>query len=249
MTTPISDPMQAAMTAKEEPRERTYFGDVVTVDAWFCVLEKGVGKRVFDPSRDDVAQRRTVVKIEISPLKGDFVISQEVLHFETEWLNFTLPSLKTLGIELGQLKGRYVQIKRMPTGETYVAKRDGQTKDKTAIVFERLFDDGAACVQAADAFFASRGQSNAGNTSANGSAVGHADLPADLGLPPEQAFALRSLPALWKASGNNAGQFKTLIESNPMINKYYPWDHPHVQGLVSGSADDLFPERDPSLPF
>lgn len=246
MTAPSADPMQAAMTATQEPRERTYFGEVVTVDAWFCVLEKGVGKRPFDPTRDDIGMRRTVIKLEIDPLKGEFLISQEVLHFETEWLNHTLPSLKGLGVELGQIKGKYVQVKRVPTGETYVNKQDNKTKDKTALVFERIFDVPADCIQAAEQFFASRGQSSAAPAT-NGSTVGHAELPTDLGLPPEQAFALRSLPALWKASENNPEQFKALIESNPMINKHYPWSHDQVQALVKGVIDTT--ESNDDLPF
>lgn len=239
MTTQTVDPMQAAMTATKEPLERTYFGEIVTVDCWFAVLQKGVGKVPFDPTRHDAGQRRTVIKIEIQPLKGEFLITQECLHFEAEWLNCTLPSLQKLGIDLAALKGRYVQAKRMPTGATYTNKNN-ETKDKTGLVFERVFADGADCVKAADEFFGSRGQRGK---------VEEAKLPEDLGLPPEQAFALKSLPALWKASGNDADKFKTLIESNPMISKYYPWSHTAVQGLISGNLDDLFPERNPNLPF
>jgi hypothetical protein len=243
-STPI-DPMAAAMGATEEPKDRTYFGEIVTADAWFVVLEKGVGKRLFDATRDDAGQRRTAIKIEIDPLRGEYLVGQECLHFEAAWLNCTLPSLKQHNIELGQLKGRYCQAKRVATGQTYVNK-NGETKEKTGLVFVAFYETGADCIQAAEAFFKGRG---AGSSNGNGGAVESAALPSDLGLPPEQAFALRSLPALWKASGNNATAFKTMIEQNPLISKYYPWDHAHVQGLVSGTADDLFPERDPSLPF
>lgn len=236
MTTQTANPMDAAMHATEEPKERTYFGEVVTVDAWFAILRKGVGKVAFDPGQHDVADRRTVIKLEIDPLKGDFLITQECLHFEDEWLKFTLPSLQKLSVDLASLKGRWVQLKRVPTGRTYQNKSN-ETKDRTAIVFEKVFADGAGCVAAADAFFAKRGTGT----------VESAALPADLGLPPEQAFALRSLPALWKASGNNAEKFKALIDQNPLISKYYPWEHTHVQGLVSGGVADLFPEED--LPF
>lgn len=245
MTTQTIDPMQAAMTATKEPLERTYFGEVVTVDCWFVVLERGTGKRPFDPTRDDPGMRRTAIKIEIQPLKGEFLITQECVHFAAEWLNHTLPSLQKLGIQLADLKGRYVQAKRVPTGATYTNKQN-EIKDKTGLVFERLFADGADCVQAADAFFASRGQP--GGSGGGAGKVVETDLPADLGLPPEQAFALKSLPALWKASGNDAEKFKALIDSNPMISKYYPSTHPQVQALIGGTIENADDEVE-DLPF
>lgn len=239
MASMTSDPMTAAMTATEEPRDRTYFGEIVTADAWFAVLEKGVGKRLFDPSRDDPGQRRTVIKLEIDPLKGEYLISQECLHFEDAWLHHTLPSLKALGVtDLATLKGRYCQVKRVATGQTYVNKQ-GETKDKTALVLVTLYADGAACIQAAEAFFATRGQQ-----SATAAATGHEPAP-EAGMPAEQAFALRSLPALWKTSNHDAARFQQLIEQNPLISKYYPWESAAVQQLVTGQpgviADDELP--------
>lgn len=221
MTTASIDPMNAAMSATEEPKERTYFGEIVTVDCWFVVLQKGVGKQVFDPTRHSVEQRRTAIKIEIDPLKGDFMVTQECLHFEAEWLNCTLPSLKKLNVELSALKGRYCQAKRIPTGQTYTNKQ-GETKEKTGLVFVEIYADGAACVQAAEQFFGSR--------------VEAATEPGN----PEKDFALKSLPALWKASNRNKDHFKTMIEQNPLIAKHYPWNSNVVQALVNDDADDLF---------
>lgn len=237
MTTATLDPMAAAMSATDEPRDRTYFGEIVTADAWFVVLEKGVGKRLWDASRDDVNTRRTAIKIEIDPLRGEYLITQECLHFEQTWLKCTLPSLRALGADLGSLKGQFCQVKRVSTGETYVNKQ-GETKEKTGIVFIALYPDAESCVRAADEFYAHRG------STANGTP---AESTPETDLSPEQAFALRSLPALWKASGSDPAKFKTLIDQNPLISKYYPWNHPHVQGLVRGDTSDLFPEAD--IPF
>lgn len=212
--TATTDPMAAAMNP--EPQDRTYFGEVVTADAWFVVLEKGVGKRVFDPTHDEVEKRRTAIKIEIDPLKGDYLIAQECLHFEPEWLTCTLPSLKKLNIELSSLQGKFVRAKRIPTGQTYTNKQ-GATKDKTGIVILEVFQDGATCIQAAEGFFGSKGEES---------------------LSPEQDFALKSLPALWKASGGDKTRFQTMIEQSPLVAKYYPWSHPTVQALI---ADDDLP--------
>lgn len=213
--------MAAAMGATEEPKERTYFGEIVTADAWFVILQKGVGKRIFDPTRDPVEQRRTAIKIEIDPLKGDFMVTQECVHFATEWLNCTLPSLKKLGVELSGLKGKYCQAKRVPTGETYTNKQ-GEVKDKTGLVILEIYPDGQACVQAAEAFFGSKQEAT--------------EEPGN----PEKDFALKSLPALWKASNRNKDHFRTMIEQNPLIAKHYPWGSNVVQALVNDDPDDLF---------
>lgn len=243
------DPMAAAMNAKKEPLDRTYFGEVITVDSWFCVLQKGVGKRPWDGTHDDVKDRRIAIKLEIQPLKGQYTISQECLTFEAEWLSHTMPSLQKLQADLHTLRGKFASVKRVPTGENYKNK-SGEIKEKTAIEFVAVYGSQDACQDAADTFFASRGGSNGG--SGNGRGVETETLPeppSRPSLPPEQEFALKSLPALWKASGNDKAKFTDLILQNPLINKYYPLEHPHVQGLISGTLDDLFAERDPNLPF
>lgn len=243
MTTAPADPMTAAMDATKRPIDRTYFGEVVTVDAWFCVLEKGVGKRPWDSTRDGIDQRRTVIKLGIQPLRGQYLIEQECLHFEPEWIDHTMPSLKQVGVDLRALKGKYCQVRREPTGRQYQNKQ-GETRDRTAIVFQQLFGTRDACQAAADAFFAQRG---IGQSAPLNGATGmpQADLPQDLGMPPEQQFALNSLPALLKASGNDTAKFVELIRQNPLINKYYPPEHPHVRALINASA----PDADDGLPF
>ena len=234
------DPMTAAMNATKEPRERVYFGEVITVDSWFAVLQKGVGKRLWDSTRDDVKDRRVVIKIEIQPLRGEYTVSQETLSFETAWISHTMPSLLKLQADLHTLRGKYVQAKRVPTGETYVNKSN-ETKDRTALEFAAVYDSQDACQAAADTFFGERQSSSAAY-----SGMPEADLP-NTSMPPEQQFALNALPALWKASGNDKEKFAKLLGENPLISRYYPITHPHVVGLIGGSIDDLFPENDPLL--
>lgn len=229
------DPMTAAMNAKKEPLERTYFGEVITVDSWFCVLQKGVGKRLWDSTRDDVKDRRIVIKLEIQPLKGEYTISQEALSFESTWLEHTMLSLQKLQVDLHTLRGKFASVKRVPTGEQYKNKA-GDLKDRTALEFVAVYDTLEACVAAADAFFATRsGGSGAGR------GVEEETLPDPRSaMSPEQQFALNSLPALWKASGNDKEKFAQMLLENPLISRHYPFTHPHVQGLIGGDVDDLF---------
>lgn len=157
-----------------------------------------------------------------------------------------MPSLQKLQADLHTLRGKFASVKRVPTGENYKNKA-GEIKERTALEFVAIYDTLDACQAAADAFFAPRG-----GGSGNGRGVEEEALPdprSQPAMPPEQQFALNSLPALWKASGNDKDKFADLLSQNPLISRYYPINHPHVQGLISGSVDDLFPEHDPSLPY
>lgn len=247
MTTVQDDPMAAAMNAtKQQQGDRAYFGEVITVDSWFCVLQKGVGKRPWDATRDDAKSRRIVIKLEIQPLRGQYTISQETLTFENTWLDFTMPSLQKLSADLHALRGKFAQVKRVPTGEQYKNKA-GELKDRTALEFVAIYDTLETCQDAADAFFGEKGAANAPYAG-----MPSADLPADLGMPPEQQFALNALPALWKASGNDKAKLAKLISENPLISRYYPADHAVVQNMINGTIGDLFPQdgsNDDKLPF
>lgn len=238
MTT-LTDPYTAAMTAPDQ--ERHYFG-IATVDSWFCILEKGVGKRLWDATRDAVSDRRIAIKLSIECAKrdgGTYSVDQEALNFEPIWVRYTLPSLQKLGVtDLRALNGQSCHIKRVATGERYTNKQNEQ-KDKNAIVFIELFENTEACSAAQEAFYG--GRSNGGGKAG----VEEVDVPEPPkpAMPPEQQFALNSLPALWKASNHNAEAFTKLINDNPMIRKWYPADHPHVKALmgayIDAPADDI----------
>lgn len=239
MTTGLVDPYTAAMTAPEQ--ERHYFGLVTTVDSYFCVLQKGAGKRLWDATRDPQSDRRIAIKLSIECAKKDggvYSVDQETLNFERAWVGFTLPSLQKLGIsDLRALNGRPCHVKRVATGERYTNK-SGEQKEKSAIVFLELFDDTEACSAASEAFY--------GERRANAS-VEEADVPEPpASMPPEQQFALNSLPALWKASGNDPAKFTGLIEANPMIKRWYPATHPHVKALMAGTIGEA---PDDGIPF
>lgn len=243
-STPVNTQQQPdayddAMNPQPVSLERTYFGEVTNVDVWTCVLEKGTGKRKFDPGRDNPDQKRTAIKLQIAVEKkdgGSYTVDQDVINTAPEWQRYTLPSLRKLALDLRTLKGRWVKITRKPTGETYTNKSQ-EVKDRTAIVFEELYADRDACKAAADAFYASRSQSSNGNGQSNieqpapPQAGAPSAAPAS-GNTQERQFALDSLKILWQASGENQPAFLAMIAANPMISKYFSADSPEVRDIT-----------------
>lgn len=218
------DPFASAMNPQERQQERTYFGVVAIVDAWHCVLQKGVGKRPFDPSVDDINQRSTAIKLSIEVEKRDgttYTIDQDTLDWSKEWTKFTLPSIRQLGIDLRNLKNACVQIKRENTGETYTNK-SGEVKEKSAIVFIATYPDQAAMKAAADAFYTPRG-----NTAATTPPV----TPPDDG---EYAFAVQTLGMLWKAVKEDEDAFLKAIGNNPLLTKYFDANSDAVKKYTLG---------------
>jgi hypothetical protein len=219
------DPFAASMNPTQPTQDRTYFGEVVTVDAWFCVLEKGKGKRVFDPTTDDINQRSTAITISVECAKrdgGTYTVDQDVLDWTKEWREFTLPSLRQLGVDVRNLKGQFVQVKRQPTGETYKNKQD-EVKNKSALVFMATYPDLEAMRVASEVFYTPRnGQSEASAPATQPEAT-------DSG---ERAFALDTLNALWKFCKGDKAKFLEALRANPMVLKHFPEDSDEVKDLL-----------------
>lgn len=227
-TTTMSDPYEAALNPQTQTGDKTFFGEVVQVDCWFCVLQKGSPKRVWDATHDSVDQRRTAIKISIQPLRGQYTIDQDTVDFAKDWTAHTLPSIRQLGLSLRDLKGKCVKLTRKPTGEQYTNKA-GETKDRTAIVFLEIYPDRTACQAAADAFFAERGSGNGNNSTQTQATAtpGQADTSAQ-----ERQFAAQSLPLLWDASGKNVQAFLGMLKANPMISKFFDAGSPEVRAFT-----------------
>ncbi len=218
------DPRDVAMPARPRARERAYFGEVTIVVRWFCVLEKGVGKRPFDPTRDHLDQRRIAIKIGISPLRGAYAVEQDVVDCSKAWQRYTLPSLRAHQLDLRTLQGRFVQVHRVPTGETYI-NRSGETKRRTALVFVAVYVDRASCQAAAHAFY---GRSAAQCAQAQPVYTAARLQQGDFA---ERAFAAQALPVLWQASGADTALFLALIAAHPVIARYFGPQSPEVTDL------------------
>lgn len=227
-TPDVMDALDAAMNAKALPGNRTFFAEVTTIDTFFCVLIKGQGKVLFDSGVHSEDQKRVAIKLIAVPVKGEFELKQDTLATANDWLKFTLPSLRKIGQTLKTLKGQFVRVQKVPTGDTY--KKGDETIDRTALVFEDVFADRAACVAAADAYWAERKSSNGQADAAPETAQASASTePENDG---ERQFALDSLPMLWKAAKEKYEPFIAMIEGNPMIAKYVRRDSPEVVVLT-----------------
>ena len=208
---------------------RTFFGEVTISERWFCVLEKGIGKRPFDPVHDQGRQRRIAIKLAITPLQGNFAVEQDVVDSSRAWQRYTLPSLREHQLDLHTLRGCYVQVCRVPTGETYV-NQAGETKRQTALVFVAVYFDRATCQAAAQAF--SRRMATHGElTSLQPARVPAASSPQQ-GDFAERAFAEQALPILWQASGADQQRFLALIAAHPVIAHYFGPDSLEVTHLI-----------------
>jgi len=236
-TATISDPYDTAMNPSQPTQERTYFGLVTIVDPWFCVLQKGVSKRPFDATVDDMTQRSTAIKLSVEVEKRDgdtYTLDQDTLDWSKEWRDFTLPSLRQLTIDLRTLKGRYVQVKRQSTGETYTNKTTGELKAKSALVFMAVYDDLAAMKAAAEVFYTPRGSSSDAAPAAQPvpSRPVASPAPAASENSAERQFAEQSLTMLWKALGNDVDKFYAAIETNPMIARHFNRESAEVRDLT-----------------
>jgi len=149
------DPLDAASSATLAPR--SYYGQI-EIDAWFCVLERGKGKVIYDPQQHSADQRRTAIKISLLPLPEQnvqFPLEREMIAESREWAGIVLPSLKALGINnVREANGKWAKMQQVPSGRKY-RNAKGEEKEATTFKFLALYPDEAAC-QAA--YMADRGQ-------------------------------------------------------------------------------------------
>lgn len=221
---------------------KTYFGQV-SMDAWFCILEKGTGRVPFDPTQHRPEQRRTAIDIAIQPLPSsgfEWAIERRMLAESTEWAGKVLPSIKALGIEPKDLQGKWVQAELIPTGRTYTSKATGETKEATTFRFVAVYQTEAEAEAAAAALFGSNGNSSNGD----------GEIPLDPGPAPaagatsngsnganqEKTTAAAFLPALWQQAGQDVTQFLSLIAGNPLTSKYFTLNSPEVLALVTAGS-------------
>lgn len=229
------DPVEAAMNPQTP--ERSYFGQITT-DWFFCVLERGAGKVVFDALKHGPDQKHVAINVTLMPLVSDRVpnpnpISRDVVDFEKEWTSVTLPSLKALAVDLRTVKGQWAHIKLVKTSE-YTAK-DGTVKDKTAIKLVELFPSQAACEAARDALFKtgasaptpppSQPTSPAPPVTANEPIVGI-----------DRKTATLILPGLWSAAGQKPDVFLQRIAAVPDIARYFDANSPEVRAYTDTAA-------------
>jgi hypothetical protein len=160
-----NDPFDAAANPQIAANE--YFGKV-EINAYFCVLEKGVGKVEFTEAVHDVKDRRTAIDLEIIPIEeygASYTIKRNILDISRDWQEITLPSLRDLGlIDLRALNGMWAKVGFENTGRSYTNK-NGTSVDATCFKFLVLYQNEQDC---RNAYIAEYGVGTKGNGNGNG---------------------------------------------------------------------------------
>ncbi len=234
----MSDVWDSAASATVAPR--AYFGQVFT-DAFFCVLEKGVGKVVFDKSQHDEDRKLTCINIDgqVTRANGDtYAIHREVIAEFRDWAGIVLPSLKVAGVHPRDLNEKWAKWEMVETGRTWTDRSTGETKKGTTFKFLEFFDSQEACRAAEQAHYG-RGpaeeegldeshpmpEENSGDDGARGG-----------GRDAQREVAAKFLPALWKTAGGDVTKFSELIAGNPLTSKYFDLNSAEVAAIVAEAA-------------
>lgn len=201
--------------------DSAFFGEVVTLDYSAWKLVKGRGRVLFDPTYDDPGGRVRGIQLVIECQKRDGGTYQidtgrdPLLEIDAAWRKHLLPSIKRLNVALSTLLGKFVQVKRVETGETYTNKA-GETKTKTALELVAVYDSAEAMQAAREAKYG-RGNRAASAGPAQPSAPA---APATV----DKAALEKLLPALWAASSRNEAVFRTMFEANPTLKAAFTFD-------------------------
>ena len=143
--TPVDDPFESAGKATLAPR--SYYGEV-QIDCYYCILEKGKGKLVFDAQQHSTDQRRTAIKISLLPLAEQnvqFALERDTVAESREWAGIIWPSAKALGLSNPrELNGKWAKMQQVPSGRTY-RNAKGEEKEATTFKFLALYGSEAEC--------------------------------------------------------------------------------------------------------
>jgi hypothetical protein len=222
-----NDPLEAAGAATLAPR--TFYGQIL-VSSGFCVLQKGVGKSIFDPSVHKLADRRTEIKLDLQMLpehNSNFPMSRELIAESTEWVKIVLASLKALNVEPRTLNNRWCAMTTAGTGRMYEAKRGthaGELVEATTFKFLAFYPDEAACRAAYEA--------------ENGADVLGDLAPAAASAPvidQARATAAKFLPALFKQAGGDPQVLEAKIKSMPLMAAHFTLESDEVVALFTAA--------------
>jgi hypothetical protein len=223
------DPLEAAGAATLAPR--TFYGQIL-VSSGFCVLQKGVGKSIFDPSVHKLADRRTEIKLDLQMLSehnSNFPMSRELIAESTEWVKIVLASLRALNVEPRTLNNRWCAMTTAGTGRMYEAKRGanaGQMVEATTFKFLAFYPDEAACRAAFEA------ENGGGEVIDDLAKLLVASAPV---VDQARATAAKFLPALFKAAGGDPMVLEAKIKSMPLMTAHFTIESPEVMALFTAA--------------
>jgi hypothetical protein len=222
------------VAAQAELPPRVYFGQIFT-DAFFCVLEKGVGKVVFDKSQHDADRKLTCINIDGQVARANgttYEIHREVIAEFRDWAGIVLPSLKVCGIHPRDLNGKWAKFEMAEMGRTWVDRTSGETKKATTFKFLEIYPDEAAC-RAAEAAFFNRAPVEEEEEDLPPMPEEDADSN---GSDAQRAVAAKFLPALWKQAAGDVTKLSELIAGNPLTSQYFDLNSAEVTALVAEAA-------------
>jgi len=218
------DPLDVASNATLAPR--SYYGQI-QVQAWFCVLAKGVGKVVYDPGQHRAEDRRTAIDLSMIPLAEQNVkyeLARSMIAESREWAGVVWPSLKALGLtSVREANGKWAMMQQVPSGRKYRAS-NGEEKEATTFKFFAVYADEAACRAA---YLADGGKADdppADDAAGNGSNGSH-DHDLAVAIPFIKAFA--------KQQGFDVEKTKALCKAQTIITKAIDVDSPEFAQIVA----------------
>jgi hypothetical protein len=221
-----SDPYEAA--SNPQTPSQYYYGKT-SVQAYFCVLVKGIGKEAYDEKKHKASDKRVAVEIRIVPLaehNAKYDVERSTIDTAKDWNEISLPSIRALGIaSIRDLDGRYVKVSLEPTGRQYTNKNGGQS-EATCFKFVGLYAGENECREA----YISDGNSAPDNTPPAAPSGGGDS---------ERAASLQFLKALIPnaiSGKTNIVDMRTSIAAKlaefPMINKYFTVDSSEVMQMM-----------------
>jgi hypothetical protein len=236
MATPdntVIDPFDAATNAKAPSSE--YYGEII-LDAWHCVLEKGVGKRPYDAQTDDPAKRSTAIDIIILPIAESnlrFSLERKLVAESKAWTGITWPSLQKLGISNARdAKNRFCKVKLAPTGRTWIGT-DGEKKEETSFEFVELFASEADCITA---YQGKNGHAPAAVPAHPAPSSPNPDPNADPNKKTALTFAKAIVTNLARAEKDLVilqTKVAEKIAAMPMVSNYYTAESPEIMQLIA----------------
>lgn len=217
-------------------RQPEYWGEI-SIDAYYAVLTKGVGKEVFNPQIHSLDKRVTAIDMKLTPIAAmgiTFGVERGMIAESKEYAGIVLASIKALGIPAKELNGKYVKLGYVPSGRTYIDKTSGETKDSTTFKFLKVFASQAECE--AD-YNAARGFPTATSQPAAPWTADPAPV-APNGKERETAFKFLKIFAENAAHGQSditviQNSLASHIAANPIVSKHFTADSTEALNLIA----------------
>lgn len=224
MTYPHPDPYDVAMT--DAPSR---FAGKLSVDAWICVLEKGVGKVPFDPEQHKGRRTSTAIEMTVEPLdptRG--LVQRDTLNWTPDFRKIVRPSIEKLVPEIAEIRGLkegqfnpLKQIDGLYVIGQYLERPDNEPDETwTTLAFTHVFGSEAECKAAYE---------DLEDIEIDSSPEPPAD---DAQGDPQRAQMAKFLPSLWSQAGEDVDEFMELIEANPMLADHFDRNSDEVLALT-----------------